>query len=97
MKMKFVNRTWLGFLAIGALVQALGADEMTAYQLIKEGNRYVGEECKDKVVQIRSERSVAGLTPIIWYIVWPCVTVRRRMPGATKLFESPPMKLAVLN
>jgi len=70
MKMKFVNRTWLGFLAIGALVQALGADEMTAYQLIKEGNRYVGEESKDKVVQIRSERSVAGLTPIIWYIVY---------------------------
>src|SRR6266581_455310 len=60
MKMKFVNRTWLGFLAIGALVQALGADEMTAYPLIKEGNRYVGEESKDKVGQIRSERSGAG-------------------------------------
>lgn len=46
------------------------ARDLTAYQLIKEGNRYVGEESKDKIVQIRSERSVGTLTPNIWYVVY---------------------------
>jgi hypothetical protein len=45
--------------------------ESTAFQLIKEGNRYVGEQAKDKVVQIRSEKSVGGsLTPNVWYVVF---------------------------
>src|SRR2546425_5221204 len=44
--------------------------EATALELIKEGNRYVGEQSKDKVVQIRSEKSVGGLTPNIWYVVY---------------------------
>ena len=47
---------------------AFGAD-MTAFQLLKEANRYVGEQAKDKVVQIRSEKSVGTLTPNIWYVV----------------------------
>jgi len=68
--MEFVNRAWLVLLAFGALVQTAGAAEMTAYQLIKEGNRFVGEESKGKVVQIRSEKSVGSLTPNIWYIVY---------------------------
>jgi hypothetical protein len=38
--------------------------------LIKEGNRYVGEGVKDKVVQIRSEKSMGKLTPDIWYVVY---------------------------
>src|SRR4051812_3590583 len=44
--------------------------EPTALALIKEGNRYVGEDSKDKVTQIRSEKSVGGLTPNIWYVVY---------------------------
>ncbi len=43
--------------------------EMTAFQLLKEANRYVGEQAKDKVVQIRSEKSIGSLTPNIWYVV----------------------------
>jgi hypothetical protein len=46
------------------------AGEATALELIKEGNRYVGEQAKDKVVQIRSEKSINSLTPIVWYIVF---------------------------
>ena len=46
------------------------AADYTALELIKEGNRYVGEQAKDKVVQIRSEKSVASLTPIVWYGVF---------------------------
>ena len=53
---------------LGLNLLARGA-EVTALELIKEGNRYVGEQSKDKVVQIRSEKSVGGLTPNIWYVV----------------------------
>jgi len=54
---------------LGLNPAARGA-EATALELIKEGNRYVGEQSKDKVVQIRSEKSVGGLTPNIWYVVY---------------------------
>jgi hypothetical protein len=42
----------------------------TAFELVKLGDPYVGVQSKDKVVQIRSERSVASLTPDIWYVVY---------------------------
>jgi sporulation protein YlmC with PRC-barrel domain len=41
-----------------------------ALALINEGNRYVGEQAKDKVVQIRSEKSINGLMPNVWYVVY---------------------------
>ena len=44
--------------------------EPTAFQLIAEGNQHVGIESKDRVVQIRSAKSVGGLTPNIWYVVY---------------------------
>lgn len=59
----------LAFLA-GLCVPRGGAGEATAFDLIKEGNRYVGEESKDKVVQLRSEKSVGTLTPNIWFVVF---------------------------
>jgi hypothetical protein len=54
---------------IGFAFESRAADA-TAFELIKEGNRYVGEQAKDKVVQIRSEKSIGTLTPIIWYVVY---------------------------
>jgi sporulation protein YlmC with PRC-barrel domain len=42
----------------------------TALSLVKEGNRYVGEQARDKVVQVRSERSVNGVKPSVWYVVF---------------------------
>lgn len=59
--------------AVFALVLAVGAfnslaAETTALELIREGNRYVGEQFKDKVVLIRSEKSVATLTPQTWLV-----------------------------
>lgn len=61
------------FLALGltALVTASArAAEPTAFDLIKEADRYVGEQAKDKIVQIRSDKSVGTLTPNIWYVVF---------------------------
>lgn len=46
------------------------AEDATAFSLIKEGNRYVGEQAKDRVVQIRSDKSVGSVTPNIWYVVF---------------------------
>lgn len=44
--------------------------DATAFALIKEGNRHVGEDAKDRIVQIRSEKSIGTLTPNIWYVVF---------------------------
>ena len=46
------------------------AAELTAFELIKEGNRHVGEDARDKVVQIRSEKSLGTMTPNVWYVVY---------------------------
>ena len=77
--MKTVTTLRLAVL-LGAVVFGLNASagEPTAFDLIKEGNRYIGEQAKDKVVQIRSEKSVGSLTPNIWYIVYydPTATLK---------------------
>jgi hypothetical protein len=58
-------------LIAGAMLSlSAGADELTAFALAREGNRYVGEQAKDKIVQIRSEKSVGSVTPNIWYVVY---------------------------
>lgn len=69
------------FLAIlagfGSGLAARGA-EATAFELAAEGNRFVGEQSKDRIVQIRSEKSVGGLSPNIWYVVFydPTATLK---------------------
>jgi hypothetical protein len=60
----------LGALAVVFSCFSAEAAEMTAFKLIKEGNRYIGEQAKDKVVQIRSEKSVGELSPNIWFVVY---------------------------
>ena len=57
-------------LALGLFAGRAAAEDVTALNLIKEGNRYVGEQAKDKLVQIRSEKSIAGLHPNIWWVVY---------------------------
>ena len=44
--------------------------DSSALSLIKEANRHVGEQIKDQVSQIRSEKSVGSLTPNVWYVVY---------------------------
>jgi len=52
------------------MTQFAHSADMTAYQLIKEGNRYVGEDSKDQVVQIRSDKSIGSMNPVVWYVVF---------------------------
>jgi hypothetical protein len=50
---------------------AVGADSgPTALQLIETANESVGKENENKVLQIRSEKSIDGLTPNIWQLVY---------------------------
>jgi hypothetical protein len=66
-----ISRTLLAIgLAVGGLIRVAHAEDLSAFQLITEGNRYVGEQSRDKVVQIRSERSTSGLTPNVWFVVF---------------------------
>src|SRR5688572_14415500 len=51
-------------------ISAGGSGAASALALVKEANRYVGEQAKDKLVQIRSERSANGLKPNVWYVVF---------------------------
>jgi hypothetical protein len=71
MKMKSLTGKWLAaLLLVSGLSQFAKAAEPTAFDLVKEGNRHLGEEAKGRVVQIRSEKSVGGLTPNIWFVVY---------------------------
>jgi hypothetical protein len=70
MKLISVKKILLAVTFGAGLVLTAGAAEPTAFDLIKEANRYVGEDSKDKVVQIRSEKSIGGLVPNIWYVVF---------------------------
>jgi len=67
----FKGTAIFGTAALCALGQtARAADEPTALSLIKDANEYVGKDVKDKVIGLRSEKSVASLTPNIWYVVY---------------------------
>ena len=65
-----LRNSFVAILACLALNLTAFGSEPTAFDLIKEGNRYVGEQSKDKIVQIRSDKSVGTLTPNIWYVVF---------------------------
>jgi len=69
--MKRIIRNIIGSAVIASLF-TIGAvaEELTAFQLVKEGNRHVGEDAKDKVTQIRSEKSIGSMTPTIWFVVY---------------------------
>lgn len=76
---KSVSRLYLAAtLLTFATPSSVWAAEPTAFELIKEGNRYIGEQSKDKVVQIRSEKSVASTVPNIWFVAFydPTATLK---------------------
>jgi hypothetical protein len=81
-----------------AMSQPAVAKQMTAFQLAAKGNRYIGEQSKNKVVQIRSEKSVGNLTPDIWYVVYydPDATLKAvevKFGGGRKMDVTRPLRL----
>lgn len=70
-KPKSNNLKWLAFgavLSLGSPAVMFAGPQ--ALELIKLGDPYVGIQSKDRVVQIRSEKSVASLTPDTWEVVY---------------------------
>lgn len=60
----------LAALLFCGLCQASRAEDRTAFSLIKDANDYVGKDTRDQIIGFRSEKSVAGLSPNIWYVVY---------------------------
>jgi len=60
----------LSTVALALAASTVFAAEPTAFELVKLGNKYIGDQSKDKVVQIRSEKSIGTLIPNIWYVVY---------------------------
>ena len=83
---------------VSAFTCAARAGDPTAFELAKLGNQYIGIQSKDKVVQIRSEKSVASLTPNIWYVVYydPDATLKAvevKFGAGQKIDVSHPLRL----
>lgn len=81
-----------------ALAGTAWAGQPTAFELAKMGDQYVGIQSKGKVVQIRSEKSIASLTPNIWYVVYydPDATLKAvevKFGAGQKLDVSHPLRL----
>ena len=81
-----------------AVTRAALAADPTAFELIKLGDQYVGVQSKDKVVEIRSEKSIVSLTPNIWYVVYydPDATLKAvevKFGAGQKLDVSHPLRL----
>ncbi len=98
MKTTVMNKTFFSTVALCAFALVARAADPSAFELIKEGNRYVGEDAKDKVVQIRSEKSIGGLTPSTWWIVFYDVDARMkatevRFDGGKKTDVQRPFRL----
>ena len=70
MRIRLHSRIGVLVLAVIGLAQSSQASDVTAFGLIKEGDKYVGVQAQDKVVQIRSEKSVGSLVPDIWFVVY---------------------------
>lgn len=66
--MSIANKIFLSVLLGVAISHPVVARDVTAFELVKRGDPYVGIQSKDKVVQIRSEKSIASLVPNIWYV-----------------------------
>ena len=49
---------------------AAGAADLTALELFKKGDQIVGSEAEGRLIEIRSEKSIASITPGIWYITY---------------------------
>lgn len=68
--MKNLKSFAIALICLSGIVLHAEEKEPTAFELVQEGNRYVGEQAKDRVVQIRSEKSIGSLTPRIWFVVY---------------------------
>jgi hypothetical protein len=85
-------------LAFEFLAFTARAADPTAFGLIPEGDRYVGEQAKDKIVQIRSDKSAGTVMPNVWYVVFydPTASLKAaevKFAGGRMVTVTRPMRL----
>jgi hypothetical protein len=68
MKLRLYSCLALLALALGAPGQGLPATNITAFALVKEGDKFVAPQAKDKITGVYSERSTTNLVPDVWYV-----------------------------
>jgi hypothetical protein len=68
MKSRFFSTLALLALALGGPGQRLSAAQMTAFALVKEGDKVIPPQAKDRITQIHSEKSTGSLAPDVWHI-----------------------------
>jgi hypothetical protein len=98
MKTKFLITLTVALLCLATRV-ALA--DPTAFELAKAGNDYLGIQSKDKVVEIRSDKTEkfsTNLTPTIWYVVYydpdaSLKAVEVKFGGGKKMDVSHPPRL----
>ncbi len=82
--------------ALGVAFARAALADPTAFELVKKGDDYVGVQSKDKIVEIASDKSVAGLTPNVWHVVYydpdtPFKSVEVKFGGGQEMGVSHPM------
>ena len=65
----FSRVSGLCVLCLALMAPAAQGGDQTAFELVKEASRHVGEEAKGRVVQLRSEKSINTLVPQTWFVV----------------------------
>ena len=68
MKLWVYSSVALYALALGATGQGMPGTNLTAFALVKVGDKFVSPKAKDQITQIHSERSAGSLIPDIWYV-----------------------------
>jgi hypothetical protein len=68
MKSRLYSSVALLALALGAPGQSSSTAQMTAFALVKEGDKVISPQAKDKITQIYSEKSTNTLAPDVWHI-----------------------------
>ncbi|MGP8200856.1 MAG: hypothetical protein ACLQU4_15280 [Limisphaerales bacterium] len=68
MKSRVLSTLALLALLLGASSQGLFAAGVTAFDLVKEGDKVVPQQARDKVTQLYSDKSTGTLVPDVWHI-----------------------------
>jgi hypothetical protein len=68
MKSRLLSTLALLALALGGPGQSVSAAQMTAFALVKEGDKVIPPQAKDRITQIHSEKSTGSLVPDVWHI-----------------------------
>jgi hypothetical protein len=68
MKSRLYSSVALFALALGAPGQSLPVTNLTAFALVKVGDKFIDPQAKDKITQIHSEKSAGNLAPDVWYV-----------------------------